>query len=166
MISKIIKNIITVLVIIGCLFAVLLGITYRWHVTEELDYRLRHQIAIGEVREVEVIPIGKMYDGKTSEKGNFYEVYITYQNTGNYPVDYLSIDLQILETGSGYEDHLADAHYLLGYPHGMMRCVPAGKEGILKYVIELRDDFESVKMIYTDGYTKEEQVIDLEIRER
>ena len=165
MFQKIIKSIITVFVIAGCIFVVLLGVIHYWYTTEDLDYRLR-EIAIGEIQDVEVIPLGKTYGGAISENGSFYEVCITYKNTGNYSADHLSIDWKFVESGPGYTDSSADVFRLFGYPQGTMRCVPGGKEGIIKRVIELRDDFESAKIIYTDGYTNKEQVIDLEITER
>lgn len=166
MFQKILKGIITAVVIMGCLLAILIGIAYYFDESDELDYRLRTKIAIGEVNDVEIVPIGKTYSEHTSENGTFYEVYVTFKNTGNYSVDYRSIDWEFLESGPDYTDRPVRLNYLFGYPQGALRCVPAGKESTIKRVIELSDDCESLKMIYVDGFTKEEQVFNLDIMER
>lgn len=166
MFQKVLKSIITVFVIMGCLLVALIGVTYYWYETDNLDYQLRNHIGIGEVTDVEVVPIGKTYSDKTSEDGSFYEVYVTYKNTGNYPADYRSVELEFLESGPDYTDRLVRGSYLFGYPQGALRCVPAGKESIIKRVIELSGDCESLKMVYVDGYTTKQQVFNLEITER
>lgn len=166
MVQKVLKGIVTALVIMTCILAVLIAVAYYCYEKDNIDYQLRYNIAIGEVTDVEVIPIGKTYSDKTSEDGIFYEVYVTYKNTGNYSVDYRSINWEFLESGPDYNDRSVRLNYLFGYPQGALMCVPAGKESVIKRVIELSDDCESLKMIYVDGFTKKQQVFNLEITER
>lgn len=166
MVQKVLKSIITVFVIMGCTLVALIGFAYYLYEKDNMDYEFRYNIAMGEVTDVEVIPIGKTYSDKTSEDGIFYEVYVTFKNTGNYSADYRSVDLEFLEYGPDYTDRAVRLEYLFGYPQGAQMCVPAGKESTIKRVIELSDDCESLKMIYVDGFTKEEQVFNLDIMER
>ena len=166
MFGKIVKSIVTATIILVCLFFCILGIAFYGFAMDDLDFDLRNSIAMGEIKEVYAVPAGDTYNGDVLEDSSYYEVYITYKNTGNYAVDYMALDLEFMQVCSDYGERKAANHYLAEDIHRSLYCVPGGKEGILRGIIELQNNFESVKVIYTDGYTKEEQVIDLEIRER
>lgn len=166
MFKTIIKHIITVLVVSGCVFLCLIAGLAYWYSMGDLDFQLRKMVAMGEVTEAVAVPIGKTYLENTSAEGTYYEVFVTFKNTGNYPVDYVTVDWNFRQSGPGYTDRSVKIYNRGNYYEEALLCVPAGKEGVLKRVIELNDDAESAKMIFINEYTKEQQVIDLQIKER
>lgn len=164
MFGKIVKHITTIFVVLGCLLMCLLGLVYYWYVMEDLDYELRNRFTNGEVKSAFAVPLGDTYNGDTAEEGCFYEVYVSFENTGNYLADAYSIDAEFFQSGPGYTNKRI--HVPFYYQSGCRRCVPGNKEGIIKYVIEISDDAQDVKMLYTNDDKEEKQVISLEIRER
>lgn len=164
MFVKIIKHISTIFVILACLLICLMGLVYYGYTLDDLDNELKSRFTIGEVKSAHALPLGDSYNGKTAENGSFYEVYVTFKNTGNYPADAYALDVEFFQSGPEYTDRRIYVPFY--YQSGCRRCVPGNKEGVIKYVIELNDDVKSANMLYINEYTKEEQVINLEIRER
>lgn len=167
MIVKIIKNIITGFVVLICLFVCLAGGVYYTSERDSFSYELDGAIAIGSVKSADAYYIGDTYLGKEQEGRSYYEVVIVFENTGNYRLDNYGPELRFVESGPGYTDMPAmNSGYYMGNSAANLRCVPAGKTGVLKRIIALQNDFENAKMIYTNEETNEELIFDLEITER
>ncbi|MGN0377735.1 MAG: hypothetical protein ACI4ED_08870 [Suilimivivens sp.] len=157
-----IKTVITVLVVIGCIFVSVISFGIYISETNLMEYDVKNLID-PVMKEAEAEYIGKNYNGEEKEGYSYYKITCTLENNSNFGISEGDIYLQYKNAEDEYYhiikteedrpfDIWKDSYYF-----------PAGKTADFYQIICVEDECNEFDVVYVNYKTQAEQRIHINL---
>lgn len=160
--KSVIKTVITVIVVMGCLMICLISFGIYLSQTDYMEYDIQRQIS-PVLKAAAAEYLGDSYNGEEKEGCSYYKITYTIENESNFGIEEASVYLRYEYTG--------DEYYFIGEIDGYKPFetwkegyyFPAGKTADFYQIICVEDGCKEFDAVYTNYKTDKEQRIHISL---
>ncbi len=151
-----VKTIITVLVVVGCVFTCLLSLGFYISETEYLEYDIAGKTA-PVLKEADAEYIGDSYNGESEDGYSYYRLRVEIENNSNFGIEESFLYIYVVNTEDNFfsireveEDRPFDI-WKEGY------YFPAGKTADFYKIVRVEDGCSELDVVYKSHMAENEQ---------